>query len=105
MSSEKNSHHFCFWHPPSFDFNIVVILSPGVNDFFLPDRLKKNQYSLPALRLQVRSQTVRANERPGLATLNPAKGKQYASIIVLGQVTGNQYLTISLLTIQANHER
>ena len=46
MSSEKNSHHFCFWHPPSFDFYIVVILSPGVNDFFLPDRLKKKSIQL-----------------------------------------------------------
>ena len=34
-------HHFCFWHPPSFDFYIVII-SPGTNEFFLPDRLEKN---------------------------------------------------------------
>ena len=40
MSPEKNLHHFCFWHPSSFDF-YVVILSPGTNKIFLPDRLKK----------------------------------------------------------------
>ena len=39
LSPEKNLHHFCFWHPPSFDF-YIVILSPGTNEFFLPDRLK-----------------------------------------------------------------
>ena len=42
MSPEKNLHHFCFWHPPSFDFHIVI-LSSGTNEIFLPDRLKKNQ--------------------------------------------------------------
>ena len=40
MSSEKNLHHFCFWHPLSFDF-YMVILSPGTNENFLPHRLKK----------------------------------------------------------------
>ena len=40
MSSEKNLHHFCFWHPPSYDF-YIVILSSGINEFFLPDGLKK----------------------------------------------------------------
>ena len=40
MSSEKNLHHFCFWHPPSFDFYMVK-LSSGTNESFLPDQLKK----------------------------------------------------------------
>ena len=37
---KKNLHHFCFWHPLSFDFYIVMI-SSGTNENFLPDRLKK----------------------------------------------------------------
>ena len=40
MSSERYLHHFCFWHPTSFDF-YVVILSPGTNENFLSHRLKK----------------------------------------------------------------
>ena len=51
MSSEKNLHHFCFWHPISFDF-YMVILSPGTNENFLPHRLKKIESSWPALRLK-----------------------------------------------------
>ena len=39
-SSEKNLHHFCFWHPTSFNF-YMVILSPGTNENFLPHQLKK----------------------------------------------------------------
>ena len=45
MSSEKNLHHFCFCHPPSFDF-YIVILSSGTNGIFLPDRLKENYIQL-----------------------------------------------------------
>ena len=40
MSSEKNLHHFCFWHPSSFEL-YIVLLSSGTNEIFLPDRLKK----------------------------------------------------------------
>ena len=40
LSSEKNLHHVCFWHPPSFDICIVILL-PDTNEFFLPDRLQK----------------------------------------------------------------
>ena len=40
MASEKNLHHFCFWHPPLFNFNIVILL-PGTKDIFLPDGLKR----------------------------------------------------------------
>ena len=29
MSSERNLHHFCFWHPPLFGF-YVVLLSPSI---------------------------------------------------------------------------
>ena len=50
MSSEKNLHHFCFWHSLSFDF-YMVILSPGTNENFLPHRLKKIESGWPALRL------------------------------------------------------
>ena len=52
MLSEKNLHHFCFWHPLSFDF-YMVILSPGTNENFPPHRLKKIESSWPALRLIV----------------------------------------------------
>ena len=37
---KKNLHHFCFWHPTSFDFYMVKLL-PGTNENFLPHRLKK----------------------------------------------------------------
>ena len=40
MASEKNLHHFCFWHPPLFNFFIVILL-PGTKEIFLPDGLKK----------------------------------------------------------------
>ena len=40
MSPENIRHHFCIWHPPSFDFYIAM-LSHGTNEIFLPDRLKK----------------------------------------------------------------
>ena len=40
MASEKNLHHFCFWHPPLFNFNIVILL-PGTKGIFLPDGLKR----------------------------------------------------------------
>ena len=50
MSPEKNLHHFCFWHPPSFDF-FIVILPSVTNEFFLSDIEKKIHSSLPALRL------------------------------------------------------
>ena len=40
MASEKNLHHFCFWHPPLFNFYIVILL-PGTKDIFLPDGLKR----------------------------------------------------------------
>ena len=40
MASEKNLHHFCFWHPPLFNFYIVILL-PGTNEIFLPDGLKR----------------------------------------------------------------
>ena len=39
MASEKNLHHFCFWHPPLFNFYIVIRL-PGTKEIFLPDGLK-----------------------------------------------------------------
>ena len=45
MSPDKNLHHFCFSHQPSFDL-YIVILSPGTNEIFLPDRLKKNPIQL-----------------------------------------------------------
>ena len=41
MPPEENLHHFCFWHPLSFDFNIGILLT-GTNEFFLQDRLKKS---------------------------------------------------------------
>ena len=40
MSPEKNLQHFCIWHSPLFDF-YIVILSPGANEIFLPDRLNE----------------------------------------------------------------
>ena len=40
MASEKNLHHFCFWHPPLFNFYIVILL-PGTKEIFLPDGLKR----------------------------------------------------------------
>ena len=51
MSPEKNLYLFCFWHPPSFDFHIVII-APGINETFLPDRLKKSN---PAYQPQTKS--------------------------------------------------
>ena len=39
-SSEKHLHHFCFWHPLLFGFNIMI-LSSAINGFFLPSGLKK----------------------------------------------------------------
>ena len=38
MASEKNLHHFCFWHPPLFNFYIAILL-PGTKEIFLPDGL------------------------------------------------------------------
>ena len=40
MASEKNLHHFCFWHPPLFNLYIVLLL-PGTKEIFLPDGLKR----------------------------------------------------------------
>ena len=40
MSPQKNLHHFCFWHPPSFDF-YIVILSPGISVFFSTRPIEK----------------------------------------------------------------
>ena len=40
MSSEKNLHHFGFWHPPLFNFYIDILL-PGTKEIFLPDGLKR----------------------------------------------------------------
>ena len=40
MVSEKNLHHFCFWHPPLFNFYIVILL-PVTKEIFLPDGLKR----------------------------------------------------------------
>ena len=40
MSSEKNLHHFCFWHPTSFDF-YMVILSTGTNENFATTPVEK----------------------------------------------------------------
>ena len=45
MSPEKNLHHFCIWHPPSFDF-YIVILSPGINEFFSTRPIEKNPIQL-----------------------------------------------------------
>ena len=54
MSSEKNLHHFCFWHPTSFDF-YMVILSPGTNEIFLPHRLKKKWFQLASPKTKCKS--------------------------------------------------
>ena len=40
IASEKNLHHFSFWHPPLFNFYIVIFL-PGTKEIFLPDGLKR----------------------------------------------------------------
>ena len=45
MSPENNVDYLCFWHPSSFDL-YIVILSPGTNDFILPERLKRNSIQL-----------------------------------------------------------
>ena len=39
MLSEKNMHHFCFWHPPLFGFYMMILLS-GINGMFLPSGLE-----------------------------------------------------------------
>ena len=40
LSSEKILHHVCFWHQPSFDICIVILL-PDTNEFFSPRPLAK----------------------------------------------------------------
>ena len=40
MSSEIDLPHFCLWHPPLFGL-YIMILSPDINEIFLPSGLKK----------------------------------------------------------------
>ena len=56
MVSEKNLHHFSFWHPTLFNFYIVILL-PGTKEIFLPDGLKRFllQLASPLTKYQISS--------------------------------------------------